>query len=121
MASIAQGEQPAQEKLMKLIRSEFRLFHQNIAYFQFLDQAQIFCKMDKAIKRHHVQEVTEIISRVIEQGIAERVFKKVDVTTTAEFFHRAIVGTLCIRPELEDFDPDREAKSLVRMFMSILN
>lgn len=121
MSDIAEAPQGARAKLMLLIQSEFRLFHKNIAYFRFLDQTQIFCKMDPALKRKHVKAITEIIGRVIREGIEEGTFKKVDVPSTADFFHRAIVGTLRMRPELENFDPDREAKSLVRMFMSILD
>lgn len=121
MSDIAAERRGGKAKLMQLIRSEFRLFHENIAYFRFLDQAQVFYKIDLAIKREHVERITEVIGRVIEQGIAEGAFKNVDVPSTADFFHRAIVGTLRMRPELGDFEPDREAKWLVRMFMSILD
>ena len=110
----------ADDKLMELIRSDFHFFYQNQAYFQFLDQAQVFCKMDMVIKHQHVSEVRQVIAGVIESGIREGVFKAVDVATTADFFHRAIVGTLCVRPELEAFDPEFEAQSLVKMLMAIL-
>lgn len=120
LAVVAERRISAKKKLMELVLSNFRFFHQNMVFFQFLDQAQIFCKIDVSVKRNHVQEETGIIGRVIEEGIAEGAFKAVDVKTTADFFHRAIVGTLCVRPELEEFYPEKEAKSLARMFMSIL-
>lgn len=120
LSAVADRELGAKAKLTEMILTEFEFFHQNMPYFQFLDQAQIFCKMDTSIKREHLREEIGIIRRVIEQGIAEEVFEGVDPETTADFFHRAIVGTLCVRPEVDAFDPNVEAKSLVRMFMSIL-
>lgn len=110
----------ARRKLEEFILTSFMFFNQNIVYFQFLDQAQVYYKMDISIKRNRVKKEIIVIGQIIEQGIADGVFKKVNTRTTADFFHRAIVGSLCVRPELGDFVPEKEARSLAKMFMMIL-
>ena len=112
---------PSVEKLQAFVESTFIFFHNNIAFFRFLDQAQVYCKIDMAIKHDHVNQESQMLSRIIAEGIQNGVFKSVTADNTAVFFHRAIVGTLCVNPELGDFDPRQEAESLVNMFTAFLS
>jgi hypothetical protein len=41
-----------------------------------------------------------MLAGIIKEGTAKGDFKAIDVEKTAEFFHRAMVGTLCVNPEL---------------------
>jgi AcrR family transcriptional regulator len=109
------------KKLQAFLETTFMFFNKNIAFFRFLDQAQVYCKIDMAIKHDHVNQEIRMLSGIIEDGIKAGVFKAIDAEKTAIFFHRAFVGTLCVNPELGDFDPCKEAKSLVKMFTAFLS
>lgn len=118
--AVAASLSPA-KKMQAFVESTFIFFDENVAIFRFLDQAQVYCKMDMAIKHDHVNQELRMLSGIIEEGIKNRVFKAIDAKQTAIFFHRAFVGTLCINPELGDFDPRKEAESLVKMFTAFLS
>jgi AcrR family transcriptional regulator len=107
-------------KLLEMIRAIFAFFNENISYFQFLDRAQIYSKINLEVKEYHIMQERAMIAEVLREGIEGRGFKKVNVDLTAHFFQRAIVGTICVKPELEVFDPDKEAKSLAEMFYTFL-
>lgn len=107
-------------KLLEMIRSGFTFFNENISFFQYLDTAQIYSKMTVSVKENHVMQVRGMFKEVLQKGVEERMFKEVDVEMTADLIQRAIVGTICIKPELEVFDPDKEAKSLAAMFYKFL-
>ena len=109
------------EMLQAFVESTFIFFHNNSSIFRFLDQAQVYCKIDMTVKHDHVNQESLMLSRIIAEGIQNGVFKPVVVENTAVFFHRALVGTLCVNPELGDFDPRREAESLVKMFTAFLS
>lgn len=107
-------------KLEQMIRLVFTFFNENQFYFQFLDRAEVYSKIQRSVKEDHVLQVRAIFSAVLREGIEKGVFRKVDVETTADFFHRAVVGTVCLKPEIEVFDPDKEAGSLAHMFKAFL-
>lgn len=107
-------------KLLEMIRCSFSFFSENSSFFEFLDRAQIYSKMHQSVKQAHVEQVRMMFAQVLQEGIEGGFFKKVNVETTADFFHRAIVGTICLIPELDVFDPDREAQSLAKMFFTLL-
>jgi AcrR family transcriptional regulator len=108
-------------KLQTFVESTFMFFSKNIGFFRFLDQAQVYCKIDVAVKHSHVNSELEFLSEIIQSGIDSGVFKKVaKVDDLASFFHRAMVGTLCVNTELGEFDPVKEAKSLTKIFTSFL-
>jgi len=109
------------EKLQAFVEATFVFFHNNVAYFRFLDQAQVYCKIDMAIKHDHVGQESRMLCEMIDDGIARGDFKDVDVEKTAQFFHRSLVGTLCVNPELGEFEPHKEAVSLVNMFAACLS
>ncbi len=103
-------------KLDAYLKATLTYFSENIAYFDFLDQAQIYCKIDMAIKHDHVDQENRLLAGIVRAGIQRGDFKAVHPKKTATFFQRAIVGTLCMVPELGEFNPTREAASLLKMF-----
>jgi AcrR family transcriptional regulator len=107
-------------KLLEMIRSGFTFFNENNSFFQYLDTAQIYGKMSLSVKENHVMQVRGMFSQVLRAGIETKVFKAVDVEVTSDLIQRAIVGTICIKPELGVFDPDKEAKLLAAMFWKFL-
>lgn len=111
----------APKKLQAIIQTSFEFFSNNMSFFRFLDQAQVYCKIDLPVKHDHVNQETAMLAGIIKEGTAKGDFKAIDVEKTAEFFHRAMVGTLCVNPELGPFDPVKESKSLVKMFSSFLS
>lgn len=108
------------KKLHAIVETTFDFFHKNMAFFRFLDQAQIYCKMDIAVKRDHLERETRLLASVIEGGIKNGDFKAVNPKNTALFFHRAIIGILCVNPELGEFEPGKEARHLTKMFREFL-
>lgn len=111
---------PPLKKLQAFVEATFEFFNKNIAFFRFLDQAQVYCKMDLAVKHDHLDQETRLLTSIIQEGIENRDFKPVNAQYTANFFHRAIVGTLCINPEVGEFDPGKEARHLTKMFQAVL-
>lgn len=120
MRQAMETHQDTHVTLLEMIRCPFRFFNENISYFQFLDRAQVYTKMHQSIKENHVMEERRMIGQVLRKGIDEGIFRKIDVERTADFFQRAVVGTICVKPELEVFDPDKEAQSLAEMFFTYL-
>lgn len=108
------------QKLREMIHAPFGFFSENISYFELLERAQIYSKMHQSVKQSHVVEERAMIAQVLKEGMQSGTFRKVDVETTADFFHRAIVGTICLKPEIELFDPDKEAGELATMFYAFL-
>ena len=104
------------KKLQAFVESTFMFFDENVAYFRFLDQAQVYGKIDRADKHDHVGHVIQMLVEIIGQGVKNGDFQVLNVEKTANFFHRTIVGTLWVNPELDLFDPHKEAVSLVKMF-----
>jgi AcrR family transcriptional regulator len=111
---------PPLKKLQAFVETTFDFFNKNDAFFRFLDQAQVYCKMDMAVKRSHLDKETKLLASVIEEGIKNSDFKAVNSQNTAIFFHRAIIGILCVNPELGEFDPGKEARQLTKMFRTFL-
>jgi len=111
---------PPLKKLQAFVETTFEFFNKNIAFFRFLDQAQVYCKMDLALKHDHLDKETQLLASIIEEGIKNHDFKAVNVQNTANFFHRTIVGTLCVNPELGEFDPEKDARHLTKMFQAVL-
>lgn len=108
------------EKLHAFLNASFTFFADNISIFNFLDQAQIYCKIDLAVKRNHVGEEIGVLTGIIEEGVKAGFFCATNAETMANFFHRTIVGTLCVNPELGEFSPEDEANSLCHLFCDIL-
>jgi AcrR family transcriptional regulator len=107
-------------KLREMIGASFGFFSENISYFELLERAQIYSKMHPSVKQSHVVEERAMIAQVLREGIQSGTFRHVDVEMTADFFHRAIVGTICLKPEIEIFIPDKEAGELANMFYAFL-
>jgi AcrR family transcriptional regulator len=120
MRKVTEASSDPRLALAEMIRLVFVFFNENQFYFQFLDRADIYSKMQQSVKEDHVRQVRAMFAAVLQQGIEKGVFRKVDVETTADFFHRAVVGTVCLKPEIEIFDPEKEAGSLVSMFYAFL-
>lgn len=112
----AEGVSSPLEKLQAFVEATFMFFDENVAYFRFLDQAQVYGKIDRAEKHDHVGHVIQMLVEIISQGVKNGDFKVLNIEKTANFFHRTIVGTLWINPELDLFDPHKEAVSLAKMF-----
>jgi AcrR family transcriptional regulator len=108
-------------KLQAFLKTTFTFFEKNVAYFRFLEQAQIFQKMGRADIQSHIERITRMLAEIITEGMNRGDFKTVDAYKTASFFHRAMVGTLRVNPELELFDPNKEAESLGKMFEIFLS
>ena len=108
---------PPDKKLLAYVTETFVFFASNIAFFRFLDQAQVYSKIDMPIKYNHLDEENRVLSAIIQQGIKAGLFKPVNVKATAAFFQRAVAGTLCINTELEEFDPKKEARTLTKMLL----
>ena len=104
------------DKLQALVDATFMFFNKNVAYFQFLEQAQVYHKIARADKHDHIDQEIRMLAGIINQGIKNGDFKAVNAEKAANFFHRAIVGTLRVNPELDLFDPHKEAVSLAKMF-----
>ncbi len=113
--AISAAKDPA-DKLLAFVETTFEFFADNIAVFNFLDQAQVYCKIDMSIKHLHVNEEVDMIKSIIDEGVKTGVFSTQSASISANFFHRAMVGTLCINPELGAFDPHQEAAALCRVF-----
>ncbi len=118
--AIAAAKSPLQ-KLRAFLEVSLMYFTQNRGYFQFLYRAEVYCKMDKSIKRKHVNEENQLLAAVLQEGIDHGVFKPVHPKKTAAFFQRAIIGTLFLVPALGEFNPKREASSLLKMFQVYLS
>ncbi len=118
--AVGAAKTPA-KKLYALLEATFTFFSRNIAYFRFLDQAQVYCKIDMAVKHDHVNREKVLMSSIIQKGAEDGLFKAVNPKKAADFFQRAMIGTLCMVPELGDFDPQREAASLLKMFRVYLS
>ena len=108
---------PPGKKLLAFVEATFVFFASNIAFFRFLDQAQVYSKIDMPIKHNHLDQENQVLSAIIQQGIDAGLFKPVNVMATAAFFQRAVAGTLCINTELEGFDPTKEARALTKMLL----
>lgn len=120
MQKVVEEKTDPRSKLLHLILSGFTFFNENSFFFQFLDRAEIYSKIHPSVKQEHVQKVRILFGRILKEGIESGTFRKVDVETTADFFHRAVVGTIWIKPELEVFEPNREARQLAQMFYTFL-
>ena len=114
--AIGQVRSP-EKKLLAFVDATFLFFASNIAFFRFLDQAQVYSKIDMTFKHNHLDEESRVLSAIIQQGVEAGLFKSVNVKATAAFFQRAIVGTLCVNSELEEFDPKKEARMLTKMLL----
>lgn len=110
----------AREKLRNFVTTTFRYFNEHRNFFRFLDQADIYCKMDVEVKFEHIDAEKNTLAEIINAGIGEGVFKKTDVERTAAFFQRAMYGTLRIDTEIGDFIPDKEADIIVETFETFL-
>lgn len=108
------------EKLRSFVTTTFRYFNENRNFFRFLDQADIYCKMDMEVKFDHIDAEKNTLAEIIKAGIEEGVFKNTDVERTAAFFQRAMYGTLRIDTEIGDFVPDKEADIIVETFETFL-
>jgi len=117
--AIAAADTPP-KKLQAFVEATFTFFANNISIFNFLDQAQVYCKIDMAVKRNHVDEEIRLLTGIIKEGVDLGLFNVDNAEVVANFFHRTIVGTLCVNPELGDFSPQDEASSLCRLFCDIL-
>lgn len=107
-------------KLAQMVRTVLTFFNENLFYFQFLDRADVYSKIQQSVKEEHVRQVRVMFATVLREGMEKGVFRKIDDETTADFFHRAVVGTICLKPEIEVFDPEKEAASLADMFYAFL-
>lgn len=114
--AVEEGKSTA-KKLYAFVKTTFVFFSSNRAFFQFLDQAQVYCKIDMSIKHDHVNKETRLLAGIIRSGIECGDFKAVNPEKTAVFFHRTMVGTLCVNTELGEFDPGKESRSLVKMLL----
>jgi AcrR family transcriptional regulator len=120
MRKATEEQSEPRSKLLEMIRQVFVFFNENQFYFEFMDRAQIYSKMQQSVKEDHVTQVGRMFAAVIQEGIEKQIFRQVDVEATADFFHRAVVGTVCLKPEIEVFDPEKEARSLANMFYAFL-
>ena len=114
------GVKSPTRKLQAFVEATFFFFSSNIGFFQFLDQAQVYCKIDMQVKHEHVNTEVNLLAGIIEEGMKNGDFKPVHPAKTAVFFHRAIGGTRCINPESGAFDAGKETTSLTKMFTSVL-
>lgn len=119
-AAVGRAKSPV-KNLQALVETTFEFFSANLSFFQFLDQAQVYCKIDMPVKHDHVDKEVRLLAGIIGDGIEKGDFKAVNPEKTAIFFHRAMVGTLCVNTELGPFDPVKESNSLVKMFRSFLS
>lgn len=114
--AIGQVKRP-DKKLLAFVNATFVFFASSIEFFRFLDQAQVYSKIDLPIKHKHLDQESRALSAIIQQGIDAGTFNPVNVKETAAFFQRAVAGTLCINTELEAFDPKKEATMLTKMLL----
>ncbi|MCE5184683.1 MAG: hypothetical protein LLF76_00975 [Planctomycetaceae bacterium] len=120
MRAVTQGPAQPRQKLLEMIRSIFEFFNENMFYFQFLDRAQVYSKMHQSAKVNHVTQERQMIADILREGVEKKSFRDVDVENAADFFQRAIVGTICVQPQLRMFDPAKEAALLAEMFYAFL-
>lgn len=110
----------ARVKLLEMIRCPFQFFKENLSYFQLMDRADVYSKMHTSIKENHVMEERRMIARLLEEGMQQGIFRKVDIEKTADLLQRCVVGTICVKSEVEVFNPDKEAQWLAEMFYAFL-
>lgn len=100
------------DKLFAFLEASFVFFASNNDIFNFLDQAQMYLKIDIKDKLDHLHKEMTLLESILQQGIQQGLFVAYDVHRCAEFLHRSMVGVLCINTKLGKFDPHQQAADL---------
>lgn len=120
MEEIAHSNAPSDQKLVGVIEAVFNFCSDNVRIFKFLEQDRSFTKIELSKRRKKVQQITDILAELISQGIENECFRKTDPNKIAELIHSSMVGIIHVKPDLDRFDPQEDARQLSEVIFTFL-
>ena len=110
----------AKEKLTKLVEGIYNFAKEHREVIVIMDQANVFSKISKQEKQKNHEDFEHTFVSVVQQGIEEESFRKVDPAVAGELFAMTLSGMICHKAEMETFDPEADKDKVLDYFFHYL-
>jgi AcrR family transcriptional regulator len=110
----------AKEKLTNLVEGIYGLAKEHTEFLVIMDQANVFGQMPKQDRRENHKNFENTFVSVVQQGIEETSFRRVDPAVAGELFAMTLSGMICHKVEMETFDPEADKEKVLDYFFHYL-
>lgn len=111
--SCSQKTSPVPQKLTGLFESMFKFCEKYHVVFDLAKKFIVVDQVRKEEKRERMELLASCIKKVIDEGIEQKLFKKVDPDAAAKFFLFAMIGIMHTQCESGNFDFSENRKLFI--------
>ena len=116
MRGISEQKAPAPDRLSNLTEQVFRFGEQHHVVFDLAERFKIDDLILRADKIEQINQATNCIKKVLDEGVDEGVFRQIDTAATAKAFFFAMMGAIHIRKYIGEFDSLKNSEELLNSF-----
>jgi len=104
------------KKIIHLIRQIFGFIAANKDIFEFLDLSNVVKKKIGNFKVKHRKQLVDLFGRVLQEGVDQIFFPRIDPHKAADLLHACILGIFKANTEFKESQPELDGEELIKMF-----
>jgi AcrR family transcriptional regulator len=115
MQEIARQSAPALEKLSNLFELIFKFCEEYHVVFDLAEKFRVDDQVPRKEKKQGINQAINSIKKVLDEGVEQKTFKRVDTGAAARMFFYAMVGILHIQKYTGEYNYSQNCKLLLKI------
>jgi len=103
------------ERLQKYITEFLQFGRENIIIFRIFDRSGLRDHLPEGDREKNTMQDVEMIKKVLEEGIQDNIFHKMDTTIMAKILFASMIGLSLTEPLLNEFTPEQLSQKLMHL------
>ena len=106
----------AEGRLQRFIIEFLRFGREYVIIFQIFDRTGLHSHIPEEEKEKNTNHTVEIVKKILNDGIQEKVFRKMDTVMMARILFTCMIGAIITEPLLNQFSLEKLSRELMRLF-----